>query len=156
MKTTCRLLWTLILPTMVLATGGCRGVGIGDPCVPENAPPGGFQQGEAYLETSAVQCRTRVCMVYQFGASAVLDPSESREACERRTMLGNPECSSRPTEEEIAERVYCTCRCQAPAGVDTPTCECADGFTCVEDLLTLGGDGIRGGYCVRSETAPAD
>ena len=50
------------------------------------------------------------------------------------------------------ERVYCTCRCDAPAGSDTPTCNCPSGFVC-ETILEQGGTGIRGGYCVLEEQA---
>ncbi len=47
------------------AAVGCNAPGVGDPCTPENIPSDGFNGSEAYLETSSVQCRTRVCMVYQ-------------------------------------------------------------------------------------------
>ena len=142
-----------VLPLALLVLGGCRSTGVGDPCVPESVPADGFQPGEAYLETSSVQCRTRVCMVYQFGAASPLDPSLSQEECLER---GLADCSALPTEEQIDQRVYCPCRCSADPDSNTPTCECGDGFTCQDDLLTLGGDGIRGGYCVRDETLATD
>lgn len=149
MKTFRRLFCVLAFTSLALT--GCADAPVGDPCIPEATPTGGFLQGEAYLETSSVQCRTRVCMVYMAGqgAPATLDPSTSREQCE--TAMG-ADCSGFPSEDQIEERVYCTCRCQAPAGSDTPTCACGSGFTCVEDLLVLGGEGIRGGYCVRDTT----
>ncbi len=78
-------------------------------------------------------------MVYQLAG----DPST--------TIEDDPSCVDCPTQQEVDDRVYCTCRCRAPEGVDTPTCECAEGFTCT-DILELGGDGIRGGYCVVSST----
>lgn len=144
-------LWLLAL----VALSGCPNTGIGDPCTPENPPLGGFLPGEAYLETSSVQCRTRVCMVYQFGSAIALDPTESSEECTARG--GDPAiCAGLPPEQTIDERVYCTCRCSTAGGSNTPTCECPGGFTCVDNLLTLGGDGIRGGYCVRNETLPEE
>lgn len=154
MKTFRRLFCVLAFTSLALT--GCADAPVGDPCIPEATPTGGFLQGEAYLETSSVQCRTRVCMVYMAGqgAPATLDPSTSREQCE--TAMTGADCSGFPSEEQIEERVYCTCRCQAPAGSDTPTCSCGSGFTCVEDLLVLGGEGIRGGYCVRDTTVTAE
>jgi hypothetical protein len=156
--TTFRRLFSVLAFSALLPLTGCQDAPVGDPCVPENTPAGGFLQGEAYLETSSVQCRTRVCMVYMAGETAPpsLDPSTSREQCELTMGGGAPACAGFPSEEQIEERVYCTCRCQAPEGSGTPTCACGDGFTCVEDLLVLGGDGIRGGYCVRDTTAPAE
>lgn len=132
------------MPLVALfALGGCRASGVGDPCVPEVVPSGGFNAAEAYLETSSVQCRTRVCMVYQLAG----DPRMTREECD----LGPAACAAFPTAQDVDERVYCTCRCDAPAGTSAPLCECGEGFRCTE-VLDLGGDGIRGSYCVREET----
>ncbi|MBC7171988.1 MAG: hypothetical protein H5U40_06170 [Polyangiaceae bacterium] len=50
----------------------------------------------------------------------------------------------------VEDSVYCSCRCRAPAGSDTPTCDCPSGFVC-EDILENGGIGFQGGYCVKSE-----
>jgi len=114
---------------------------VGDPCDPENVPTGGFNASEAYLETSSVQCRTRVCMVYHL-AGDTSDPS-----CDPTT---DPNC---PSPTDVEARVYCTCRCDAPADSNTPTCSCPGGFSCAE-VLQLGGSGIRGSYCVKDETLP--
>lgn len=48
----------------VFAGLACAPIGVGDPCQPEVEPEGGFQPGETVLETSSLQCRTRVCMYY--------------------------------------------------------------------------------------------
>ncbi len=139
-----------MLATALLALTGCPSTGVGDPCVPEVIPADGFQIGEAYLETSSVQCRTRVCMVYQRGAATAINPEQTREQC---TASGQSPavCDTFPTQAERDSRVYCTCRCSAPEGSNTPTCECPTGYTCDEGdgdgLITGGGDGIRGGYC---------
>jgi hypothetical protein len=102
---------------------GCA-TGVGDPCVPEQIPEGGFDENEAYIETSSVQCETRVCGVFKFE--------------------GDP----RQQDQRIVEdRIYCTCRCKAPSK-EFATCECPDDFECVE-VLELGGKGVRGSYCVR-------
>ena len=122
-----KLLWTAALTLLAIAAVGCQpGTGVGDPCDPESVPMGGFDPQEVYLETNSVQCRTRVCMVY--------------------------ELDGLPDSDADLERVYCTCRCDAPAGSDTPTCNCPSGFVC-ETILEQGGTGIRGGYCVLEEQA---
>ena len=129
MSTTTARFTRISLLAMAVALGalvtGCKaGSGVGDPCTPENTPETGFVNSETYLETSSVQCRTRVCMVREFDGF----PS------------GNP-----GDEDEI----YCTCRCAAPEGSNTPACSCPNGFTC-EEILQQGGSGIRGSYCVRT------
>jgi len=126
----------LALPTLA---SGCASSSVGDPCDPENVPSGGFNASEAYLETSSVQCRTRVCMVYHL-AGDTSDPN-----CD---PLTDPSC---PSPVDVEQRVYCTCRCDAPAGSNTPTCGCPGGYTCAP-VLQLGGDGIRGSYCVKTDT----
>ncbi len=132
-------LWSSI----ALSSGGCSTSGVGDPCTPEQIPEGGFVLNETYLETSSVQCRTRVCMVRNFKG----DPRLVPPLCEPGTST---ECH---TEQEVDDAVYCSCRCRAPAGSDTPTCECPDGFIC-EDVLETGGVGIQGGYCVKANVTP--
>ena len=125
---------------------GCEAPGVGDPCEPESIPEMGFVASEAYLETSSVQCRTRVCMVYQ------LPGYPNRDGTCDPARVGGP-CA---TPGETEERVYCTCRCDAPAG-DATTCECPDGYDCVEVLDSeFAGPGIRGSYCVKSNTVAAD
>lgn len=126
-----KLLWTAALTLLAIAAVGCQpGTGVGDPCDPESIPGGGFDPQEVYLETSSVQCRTRVCMVYE--------------------IMGLPSDS-----EANQNDVYCTCRCDAPAGgSNTPTCDCPSGFVC-ETILEQGGTGIQGGYCVREDEVPA-
>ena len=123
-----KLLWTAALTLLALAAVGCKpGSGVGDPCDPESVPGGGFDAQEVYLETSSVQCRTRVCMVYEI--AGLPDDSAANQA-----------------------KVYCTCRCDAPEGSNAPTCACPGGFEC-ETILEQGGTGIQGGYCVRVEAA---
>ena len=134
-----------------LAGTGCSSSAVGDPCVPEQVPrsspdqPPGFLAAETYLEISAVQCATRVCLVRNLDG----DPTNLQEdECPR----GEDTCVS---TEEVERRVYCSCRCAAPAGSDLPTCSCPDGFLC-EEVLETGGDGIRGSYCVRDPFADTE
>jgi hypothetical protein len=123
---------------LALAGSGCTDSAVGDPCVPEAVPEGGFLASETYLETSSVQCATRVCLV----RGLMGDPSNLQEDdCPR----GEATCVP---ASEVERDVYCSCRCGAPAGSGLPTCGCPGGFIC-EEVLETGGDGLRGSYCVR-------
>jgi hypothetical protein len=119
---------------------GCATPPVGAPCLPEQIPESGFSAKEAYIESSSVQCETRVCLVYQLAG----DP---RDTCVPST---EPEriCAEK---SEVAERVYCTCRCDSK-GSGFGECECPSGFSCVE-VLSQGDRGVRGSYCVKSDTA---
>lgn len=136
-----------VLFATALMSAGCQATGVGDPCTPENIPEGGFNASESYVETSSVQCRTRVCLVYELKGDPTHTPGET--GC----MPGVGDCVS---DTDVAERVYCTCRCALPEGaqdMDTPLCTCPDGFEC-RPVLELGGPGIRGSYCVNADTPP--
>ena len=117
---------------------GCSDSAVGDPCVPEAVPEGGFLSTETYLETSSVQCATRLCLVRDLQG----DPSNLQEdGC----PAGPETCV---TASEVERSVYCSCRCGAPPGASGATCSCPGGFVC-EEVLETGGDGLRGSYCVR-------
>jgi len=124
-----------------LAGAGCSSSAVGDPCVPEKVPEGGFLSNETYLETSSVQCATRLCLVRGLDG----DPNK---------IIGEPSCpdpTSDPTcvsASDVEENVYCSCRCAAPAESGLPTCGCPGGFVC-QEVLETGGDGLRGSYCIR-------
>ena len=127
-----------------IAAGGCTASGVGDPCTPESIPTNGFQASEAYLESSSVQCRTRVCLVYKLQG----DPTVPCEQC----PTGDATCRSRCARTaDIQDRVLCTCRCSGP-DPNARYCGCPDGFVC-RTLLESGGIGIQGGYCVKSSLA---
>lgn len=66
------------------------------------------------------------------------------------------QCSGRAA----SDAVFCSCRCDVPAGVDRSTvrlCACPDGFSCApvfdDPALPLAG---RGSYCVRDGAKGAD
>jgi hypothetical protein len=152
-----RITKALFLLALPLALTGCPSTGVGDPCTPESTPEGGFQASETYLETSSVQCRTRVCMVYKLNG----DPTQTFEDCLARGE-SPAACEDFPSREELSQRVFCTCRCGTASGADdgTPLCECGEGFVCSDDasrgtaagpILTQGGVGIRGSYCLRAD-----
>lgn len=135
--------WTWAMASAVLVGAlmtGCAASGVGDPCVPEAIPQAGFTDRESYVETSSVQCRTRVCLVY-------------RLAGHPERIVGTPTCGTGATncvdEGTRDDRVFCSCRCSSAGGdSNLPLCTCNEGFHCV-DLLTQGGAGVRGGYCIR-------
>ncbi|NNE17535.1 MAG: hypothetical protein HKN10_03555 [Myxococcales bacterium] len=133
---------------LCLAGLGCSSSAVGDPCSPEQVPEGGFLASETYLETSSVQCATRVCLVRGLDG----DPNNLQQddpPCPR-DVEGEP--STCVSETQVERSVYCSCRCGAPAESGVPTCGCPGGFIC-EEVLETGGDGLRGSYCVRDPLA---
>ncbi|MBK8168911.1 MAG: hypothetical protein IPK60_01045 [Sandaracinaceae bacterium] len=137
---------SLFLTNLILAgcLFGCQSIGVGDPCRPESVPTNGtmlpgFRDSEAYLETSSVQCRTRVCIVNRINGdpNVVCDGSSTQPA----------NCVN---AADIEARVYCTCRCDGPPGT-AEFCECPEGFVC-DPVIKSGGAGIQGSYCVRAGT----
>jgi hypothetical protein len=134
---------------LALIAGACSETGVGDACVPEQVPAGGFLASETYLETSSVQCATRVCLVRELDG----DPNNLQEDnCPLDDPEAPPADSTCVTASDVAASVYCSCRCGAPAGSGLPTCACPGGFQC-EEVLETGGDGLRGSYCVREDLA---
>lgn len=129
-----------------LAAVACADEGVGDPCTPETIPQKdgvyGFEKSESYIESSSVQCRSRLCIVYQLdNKTNGATPADPRVICSApNTPMG---CTP---PDELARSVHCTCKCGGPK--TSEQCECPDGFSCKE-ILTLGGDGIKGSYCVK-------
>jgi hypothetical protein len=133
-----------------LGLGACEDLGVGDPCIPERIPTGGYDPSESYIESSSVQCRSRLCIVHQLdNGKGKGDPSK---LCNKKPedLTGDEEkdwdaqCVG---EENLDESVYCTCRCDGPK-TSVEFCECPGGYECAP-ILNLGGDGIKGSYCVR-------
>ena len=126
----------------LLFFGACGAPAVGDPCLPEQVPDDGFEISEAYIESSSVQCQTRVCMVWKLqGAPA-----------------GSAPCVKDPTkcapQADVDKKVYCTCRCDA-GNSRFAECTCPSGYTCTP-VLEQGSEGVRGSYCVLSETVTSD
>jgi hypothetical protein len=117
---------------------------VGDGCLPDAVPDNGFDDAQVYLGTADAECGGGVCLVY--GLSG--DPREGCVSIAPDPSSGDPGrlCA---TEVDIEDRIYCSCRCDAPDGY--AECGCPDGFSCV-DAFEHGGDDIRGGYCVRDGT----
>ncbi len=131
---------------------GCADLGVGDPCLPETVPCSadgktcGYQASEAYVEASSVQCRSRLCLVYKLdNMTEGAVPSDPRDLCSEKN-----DKEGCVTPEALNDSIYCTCRCDGSQRAED-NCTCPDGYTC-EEVLTLGGPGIRGSYCVKSNT----
>jgi hypothetical protein len=112
---------------------------VGRACSPQSIPEGGFDDRVAYLGTSDDEsCGGGVCLVYHLRG----DP---REGCvsdsKSSTVCADP--------DEIAGRVYCSCRCDAPDGY--AECKCPSGFSC-QDVIVEGSANVAGGYCARNGT----
>ena len=145
----------LLLVSLCLAAfaTGCATPAVGDPCLPEQVPEDGFDDSEAYVESSSVQCETRVCIVFKLDGDPREDcPARNSGACvptdENNNCENMPQVVTCATPEQVEDRVYCTCRCDS-GDTGFAECECPDGFSCV-DVLEQGGPGVRGGYCVRN------
>ena len=141
----------------------CANDGVGDPCIPESIPCAkgecGFGPSESYVESSSVQCRSRVCIVHKLiGGPNTADP---RDLVDRNEGINwdtvkddSPQDGpSAVTTAQLDQSVYCTCRCKDGDGKKVEGCECPSGFSC-DKILTLGGEGIRGFYCVRPVKTP--
>jgi len=112
--------------------------------LPEQIPKDGFDPREAYIESSSVQCETRVCMVYQLDGDPTCPMAAS--TADHKCAGGQRADGSNPVDEHV----YCTCRCDS-GNTGFAECECPDGFSCVE-VLSKGGPGVRGGYCVTNKS----
>jgi hypothetical protein len=143
----------VFLGLAAFGVGACAEEGVGDPCTPETVPVDkdgkiGFQKTESYIESSSVQCRSRLCIVHK------LDNGTDEPANPRPEGL----CSATNTKPgcvqpaQLDRAVHCTCKCGGPK--TSEQCKCPSGFQCTE-ILTLGGDGIRGNYCVKPPPASA-
>jgi hypothetical protein len=130
----CLLLWLCSAAVAV----GCATPAVGDPCLPEQVPDNGFDDSEAYVESSSVQCETRVCLV------------DHLEGDPRKECADRPDAVRCAQPDEVEDRVYCSCRCDSD---DTgfAECECPSGFTCAP-VLKQGNAGVRGGYCLRDSS----
>ena len=105
---------------------------VGQPCMPMVLPERGPSHNEVLVETASPDCVTGACMVYEVDGAFYPAKDCSNLAC--------------ASESEVANRVFCTCRCSAHEPGDEPLCDCPSGFVC-QDILTSGP--AAGGYCVR-------
>jgi hypothetical protein len=159
------LLSVLMLSVAAIGSMSCQGVGVGDPCIPEDeyrTKFGGYSKDEVNVESRSFQCETRVCLVNKF---------QGRVSCPYgQTADKTGECKTPDATEPIevavlpqlvqrrpSSAVYCSCRCDSPPGSprgNAPYCECPEGYSCENliDDLDLGNKQLAGGYCVKNGT----
>jgi hypothetical protein len=161
-----RSVWKLgAVALLGLLVGACANEGVGDPCIPETIPCStttndagvvtgkkcGFNVSESYIESSSVQCRSRLCIVHNLdNKSGGQVPADPTKVCGESPGQGQPAWTRADgcvTEDELSASIFCTCRCDGPS-TSVEFCSCPSGFSC-QEILSLGGDGIRGSYCVR-------
>lgn len=143
-----------------LCLAGCTTSGVGDPCVLERLPESGSLRDQAYTETSSVQCRTRVCLLYDLRGNPRHVLGEDSCPCEDGTIpmltdAGTPSCTLRFDDcvvpDELEKHMHCSCRCGALPGSTSsaPLCDCPSGYVC-EGEVPHGGDGNEGLYCIHA------
>ena len=143
---------TAVLIMLLGALSACATPAVGAPCLPEQVPSGGFDVSEAYIESSSVQCETRVCMVYHLEGA----PPGTAKCVDNPVMCqpNDKNCVQQikcATREQTDERVYCTCRCES-GDAKFASCTCPGGYSC-RSVLEQGSVGVKGSYCVRSDSA---
>jgi hypothetical protein len=147
------------------ALTGCTTSGVGDPCVVETEPRGGFGRDEVLLEVNSVQCRTRVCIAYGFRGNPRHIIGEPSCPCEDGSPSGTNDAGRATcelafddcvTRLELEARMLCSCRCGLLPGStsSSPLCECPSGFVC-EGETAFGGEGGKGKYCIPADVASA-
>ncbi len=150
-----RFAWkSIAVAIMACGLMACANEGVGDPCIPESIPCTGMDCGfapkESYVESSSVQCRTRVCIVHKLLGGAMLADPRDVVGVDEKIPNRPADGPASVTPAQLDQSVYCTCRCRSGDGKKIEGCECGDGFKC-EEILTLGGEGIKGSYCVRPD-----
>lgn len=150
---------------------GCSGnAGVGDPCIPEDEYVrtfSGFGINEVHVESSSLQCATRLCLVNHFQGRVSCPQGQTSEDLLR--PVSDPARCRVPDGSDVgaidvpvagwdldrpAERaVYCSCRCDGPDKT-ARYCKCPDGYTCTDLApdLGFGATELPGSYCVRTGT----
>lgn len=141
------------LTLLIVTLAACSTPAVGAPCLPEQVPATGFDDREAYIESSSVQCQTRVCMVFHLRGDPRKPCTPTQGTCDKTkdpmcVADNGKQCSS---DADTEARVYCTCRCKAPSNTQFANCACPYDFACV-DVLDQGDPGVRGSYCVKKKT----
>lgn len=112
----------------VVALVSCAPTGVGDPCEPEVQVQGTLQEGETVIESSSLQCRTRVCMFYN-GHSFCTQRCTTHEDCLSEWYEEGPEAAG---EDEEWPPAWC------------------------EAQVTVGSPGVIGRYCVPERASDPD
>ena len=121
---------------------------VGRSCSLTSSVEGGYTESETVVEAGSTQCATGVCIVYKLAGDATkpCGKKSSSTSCQNQRLGAS--------EDEIAKRVYCSCRCDAPDGDPGELCTCKSGFSCVPTLFSAAA-GVRGSYCLKDGTFSA-
>lgn len=171
-RTLCLVL-TLASTVVLSENVGCRGAGIGDPCIPEREYEttfAGFSETEVSVESKSFQCQTRTCLVNHFRGRVSCPNGQTANGAECTTPgAGDVVAPNRPeplancvpaqcTDRAADDAVYCSCRCANLAGrTDDGAlyCDCPEAYACEELVSSIGGgrsEGLTGRYCVKKNT----
>jgi hypothetical protein len=112
---------------------------IGTQCLPSQRV---YHDSQAVIETRSAECGDGVCIAYYLNG-------DTDARCALDNMSRNPDVDCAPLQE-IVDRTYCTCRCDAPPG-SAELCQCPEDFSCV-DIVDLRDD-VAGSYCVKNGRA---
>lgn len=94
---------------------------VGSTCAPPH--DGDYDDREVYVEPRSPACGGLVCMAHG--------------------LQGHSD------EAELENQVFCTCRCSRLHGdPSVPLCRCPHGTQCVDEVLSVEGTSLRGGYCL--------
>lgn len=107
-----------------------------------------YHDSQALISTRSADCGQGVCLAYHLHGRVdgeCADGTEPGASVGDAGVRNDPECAD---PDQIAERMYCTCRCDGPPGT-MDLCDCPDGFSCVDVVSALVPE-AQGGYCVRN------
>lgn len=107
-----------------------------------------YDDSQAIIATRSDDCGQGVCLAHHLHGRV---GGECANATAPDASVGNASVrdgSACADPDQIAERMYCTCRCDGPPGT-ADLCDCPDGFSCV-DLVSALVPEAEGAYCVRN------
>ena len=147
------------------STAGCESGDVGAPCVPDAEYSAGFAPfslRELYLESSSLECATRLCLVNHFQGRVSCPFGQDGPDDERPCPLPGAHDESERVRSFVpawdldrppSRAVYCSCRCAGP-DPNARYCECPSGYECRALVPELGFENAQlvGSYCIKADT----
>jgi len=167
--------------TLLVLAQGCKDVGVGDPCTPEQEYDpqfNGFDEKEVNVESKSFQCQTRLCLVNHFRGRVSCPYGQNKDGSDSFSSGGGP-CHVPGTQTKITgnpadtqtgstvnaqckdrisdNSVYCSCRCANVNGATDDGANyfsCPDGYSCTQlvSSIGIGNEGLTGAYCIKNNT----